>query len=124
MKKGHPPPKKMRLKNTFWRVQSSIVPLRFEPDSNITQQKRSCHSKRAAIEPIIGHLKQDYRMGRNFLKGIIGDQVNVILAAAAMNFKRVINLWKKEANLSWQPFCKWLVNVYWDIIVQTLIMTF
>ena len=95
-----------------------------QPDSNITQQKRSCHSKRAAIEPIIGHLKQDYRMGRNFLKGIIGDQVNVILAAAAMNFKRVINLWKKEANLSWQPFCKWLVNVYWDIIVQTLIMTF
>ena len=50
---------------------------------------------RAAIEPRIGHLKQDYRLGRNFYKGIKGDNINVMFAAAAMNFKRMMNKWKK-----------------------------
>ena len=68
------------------------------PDKNITKTKRKRHSRRAAIEPVIGHLKKDYRMGRNYLKGITGDQINVLLAAAAMNFKRVMNLWKQRLN--------------------------
>ena len=50
--------------------------------------------RRAAIEPMIGHLKTDYRLGRNFYKGITGDSTNVLLAAAAMNFKRMMNIWK------------------------------
>ena len=29
--------------------------------------------------------------------------MNVILAAAAMNFKRVMNLWRTEANGCWKP---------------------
>ena len=66
-----------------------------KPDKNITKTKRKRHSRRAAIEPVIGHLKSDYRMNRNFLKGVIGDEINVLLAAAAMNFKRVMNLWKR-----------------------------
>jgi transposase, IS5 family len=65
-------------------------------DKNITKTKRKKHSRRAAIEPLIGHLKSDYRMNRNFLKGVIGDQINVLLSAAAMNFKRVMNLWKQR----------------------------
>jgi IS5 family transposase len=56
--------------------------------------KRRRHSRRAAIEPIISHLKSDYRMNRNFLKGVIGDEMNVLLSAAAMNFKQVMNLWQ------------------------------
>lgn len=69
-----------------------------KPDKNITASKRKRHKRRAAIEPVIGHLKSDYRMRRNFLKGITGDQINVLLCAAAMNFKRVINLWKQRLN--------------------------
>lgn len=65
------------------------------PNKNITQTKRKRHRRRAAIEPVIGHLKQSYRLGRNFLKGVNGDQINVLLAAAAMNFKRLMNLWKQ-----------------------------
>ena len=42
-------------------------------------------TKRAAIEPKIGHLKTDHRLSRNFYKGIKGDNINVMLAAAAMN---------------------------------------
>jgi len=51
--------------------------------------------RRAAIEPKIGHLKRDYRLSRNFYKGITGDNINVMLAAAAKNFKRMVNIWKK-----------------------------
>jgi IS5 family transposase len=73
-----------------------------KPDKNISRSKRKKHSRRAAIEPVIGHLKTDYRLCRNFLKGILGDLMNLILSAAAMNFKRVMNLWRTEEKRSWQ----------------------
>ena len=38
----------------------------------------------------IGHLKDDHRLGRNFYKGLTGDSINVMLAAAAFNFKRAM----------------------------------
>lgn len=53
------------------------------------QHKLFCHW--AAIESIIGHLKFDHRMSRNFLKGVGGDVMNLLLAAAAFNFKRAMN---------------------------------
>jgi len=59
------------------------------------QQLKEGFKRRAAIEPKIGHLKQDHRLSRNFYKGIKGDNINVMLAAAAMNFKRMMNIWKK-----------------------------
>lgn len=46
--------------------------------------------RRAAIEPIIGHLKHDHRMDRNFLKGLYGDFVNCVLAAAGFNLKKML----------------------------------
>ena len=52
--------------------------------------------RRAAIEPINGHLKTDHRLNRNFYKGITGDNINVMLAAAAFNFKRMINKWESS----------------------------
>ncbi len=59
------------------------------------QKLRKGFKRRAAIEPKIGHLKQDHRLSRNFYKGIKGDDNNVMLAAAAMNFKRMMNIYKK-----------------------------
>jgi IS5 family transposase len=50
--------------------------------------------RRAAIEPVIGHLKSDHRLGRNFYKGIFGDNINIMLAAAAFNFKRMYNKYR------------------------------
>jgi len=61
--------------------------------------------RRAAIEPINGHLKTDHRLNRNFYKGITGDNINVMLAAAAFNFKRMMNKWKSS-------FCDLLENYY------------
>ena len=42
--------------------------------------------RRAAVEPVIGHLKADHRMNRNDLKGQDGDRINAVLAAAGFNF--------------------------------------
>jgi IS5 family transposase len=46
--------------------------------------------RRAAVEPVIGHLKGDHRMGRNYLAHASGDAVNAVLAAAGYNFRRLI----------------------------------
>ena len=56
------------------------------------RKKHKLFCKRAGIEPTIGHLKHDFRMGRNFYKGVFGDNINVVLAAAAYNFKRAMRL--------------------------------
>jgi len=53
--------------------------------------ERKYFRKRAGIEPVIGHLKENHRLSRNYDRGIIGDEINVMLAAAAFNFKRMIN---------------------------------
>ena len=52
--------------------------------------------RRAAIEPVIGHLKSDHRKKRNFYKGITGDAINVMLSAAAFNFKRMMRKWRSS----------------------------
>jgi IS5 family transposase len=46
--------------------------------------------RRAAVEPVIGHTKEDHRMGRNYLAGRHGDANNAVLAAAGYNFRRLI----------------------------------
>jgi IS5 family transposase len=94
------------------------------PDKNITREQRKKHSRRAAIEPVIGHLKQDYRLCRNYLKGIIGDNMNVILAAAAMNFKRRINLWRTEAIRCWLLIYKYFYKCLLEIYCPKSKMTF
>ncbi len=61
------------------------------------QKKR--FARRAAIEPVIRHLKNDHRMARNYLKGTLGDKINVMLAASAFNYKKWINellFWPKN----------------------------
>jgi len=55
------------------------------------EQKRKKFRRRAAIEPVIGHLKSDYRLARNYLKGFNGDEINLLLAAASFNFKKWMN---------------------------------
>ena len=59
--------------------------------SYVRKKKHRLFRKRAGIEPVIGHCKADHRLGRNFYKGLFGDSINVMLAAAAFNFKRVMN---------------------------------
>lgn len=65
---------------------------------------RKSFRRRAAIEPIISHLKTDHRLGRNFYRGLFGDNINVMLAAAAFNFKRMMNKWKASFLSFFQNF--------------------
>jgi IS5 family transposase len=66
------------------------------PKKNATAyEKRKAKARfrrRAAIEPRIGHLKSDFRLGRNFLKGQVGGAINLLLAAAASN----LSLWMRQ----------------------------
>lgn len=62
-------------------------------DSLYTRRKaRLRFRRRASIEPRIGHLKSDHRLGRNFLKGQQGDVINLLLASAASN----LSLWMRK----------------------------
>lgn len=56
----------------------------------VTTTIRQEMKRRAAIEPVIGHLKAEHRMDRNYLKGREGDRANAILAAAGYNFSRLL----------------------------------
>jgi IS5 family transposase len=51
--------------------------------------------RRAAVEPVIGHVKAEHRMGRNYLKGRDGDRINAVLAAAGYNFSLLLR-WLKR----------------------------
>jgi len=46
--------------------------------------------RRSAIEPVIGHLKNDGHLGRNFLKGYAGDHTNAVLSAVGYNFRLIL----------------------------------
>jgi len=56
----------------------------------VTEQIKREFKRRAAVEPVIGHLKDDHRMGRNHLAHAAGDAINAVLAAAGYNFRRLI----------------------------------
>jgi IS5 family transposase len=56
----------------------------------VTEAIKRDMRRRAAIEPVIGHLKEDHRMGRCHLAHAAGDAANVVLAAAGYNFRRLI----------------------------------
>lgn len=73
--------------------------------------------RRAAIEPTISHLKEDHRLSRNFYRGIFGDNINVMLSAAAFNFKRMMNKWKTA-------FLTFLKNFISAISLLTLQLNF
>jgi IS5 family transposase len=48
--------------------------------------------RRNAVEPVIGHMKADGLLNRNFLLGADGDAINAILAAAGHNL-RLLRRW-------------------------------
>jgi len=61
----------------------------------VTAAIRREMKRRAAVEPVIGHIKAEHRMDRNYLKGRDGDRINVVLAAAGYNFSLLLR-WLAE----------------------------
>jgi len=72
----------------------------------LTEQIKREMRRRSAVEPVIGHLKDDHRMGRNHLAHSQGDAANAVLAAIGYNFRRI---------LAWIAF---LCAVIWAIIAS------
>lgn len=83
----------------------------------ISRTKRKRRKRRSAIEPKIGHMKSDHRLKRCFLKGLAGDEVNAVLAAAGANLLKLLRglpralgfwLWCVLAGRNWlrQPQLK------------------
>jgi IS5 family transposase len=65
-------------------------------------QKRGVHGqikkelrRRSAIEAVIGHCKTDGHLGRNFLKGRLGDQINAVMSAVGYNLRLILNWLRK-----------------------------
>jgi IS5 family transposase len=46
--------------------------------------------RRSAVEPVIGHMKEDGKLGRNWLKGSIGDKINALLCGARHNIRIIL----------------------------------
>ena len=46
--------------------------------------------RRSAVEPVIGHMKEDGKLGRNWLKGSIGDKVNALLCGVGHNLRIIL----------------------------------
>jgi IS5 family transposase len=65
--------------------------------------------RRAAVEPSIGHLKNEHRLERNRLKGTAGNAINAILAAAAMNFQKLLRAF-------WRVFLPCLMNAWTGLL--------
>ena len=72
------------------------------------QRKRTHCRRRATIEPIIGHLKQDHRAASNYLKGKTGDKINFIMATCGFNYKKLMK--KLRVNALWL-YTKWVVKL-------------
>jgi transposase, IS5 family len=66
--------------------------------------------RRSAIEPMIGHMKQDGRLGRNHLLGAAGDAMNALLVAAGHNLRLILN-WLRL-------FMAWLVAALINLSAQ------
>lgn len=66
--------------------------------------KRKKFRRRAAIEPVIGHLKADFRMGQNYLHGEKSPQINAFLAAMGWNLKKMMKQLKCELQKKIRQF--------------------
>jgi len=74
--------------------------------------KKKKFRRRAAIEPVIGHLKTDFRMNQNYLSGDNSPQINAFLAATGWNLKKMMKQLKEEFENS----ISWLTN----LVIQLL----
>lgn len=79
--RGHDPSLKL---NVFKAGQKRLAP-----------QIKKEMKRRSAIEPVIGHLKNDGHLGRNYLKGTLGDKINAILSGVGHNFRLLLR-WIRE----------------------------
>jgi IS5 family transposase len=82
---GHDYPKKLRV-------------FKSGQKRGVTKAIKKELKRRSVIEPIIGHVKHEHRLGRNYLQGWLGDKANALCAAAGYNFRLILN-WLRDLFL-------------------------
>jgi IS5 family transposase len=75
-----------------------------------TQRLKCSLKRRQAIEPVIGHLKSDGLLGRNYLKGTQGDQMNVMLSCAGHNLRLIL----RQLRI----FCAQIWDSLWTVLAS------
>ena len=66
------------------------------PKRKLTKWFRSFVKRRQSIEPHIGHMKQDSKLGRCSLKGALGDKIHALLCAVGYNLRKILRNIKAE----------------------------
>lgn len=74
----------------------------------LIQKTRKRFRARAGIEPVIGHLKRDHRMWRNFLLDEVGDKFNTMLAATGFNLRKMLQRLEAGALDIFVAFFEWM----------------
>ena len=82
---GHDYPKKLRV-------------FKSGQKRGVTKAIKKELKRRSVIEPIIGHVKHEHRLNRNYLQGVLGDKLNPLFAAAGYNFRLILN-WLRDLFL-------------------------
>lgn len=82
---GHDYPKKLRV-------------FKSGQKRGVTKAIKKELKRRSVIEPVIGHVKHEHRLGRNYLRGWLGDKANALLAATGYNFRLILN-WLRDLFL-------------------------
>jgi IS5 family transposase len=73
---------------------------------NTSRAEHKRRRRRSAIEPKIGHLKSDHRMGRCFLARLAGDAINAVLAAAGSNLRKLLGLLRRDRRRLFFALCE------------------
>ena len=69
---------------------STRVQVGSRPKQRETRTERLFRRRRAAVEPVIGHMKHDHRMERNHLQGEDGDRINAMLSGCGRNLRKLM----------------------------------
>jgi len=77
----------------------------------LSRRLKRLRKRRSAIEPMIGHMKNDGRLGRNFLLGKAGDRMNAILCACGQNIRLLLNRIKRCGSF-FLVFTAWTVRIF------------
>ena len=83
---------------------------------NLPRRLKRLRKRRSAIEPLIGHMKNDGRLGRNYLLGKDGDRINVILCACGQNLRLLLNRIRRFGSL-FSIFSTWLAAIFYRFAI-------
>jgi|HubBroStandDraft_6_1064221.scaffolds.fasta_scaffold95260_3 IS5 family transposase len=77
----------------------------------VTDKIKRWLKRRAVVEPVIGHAKNDGLLGRNWLKGRAGDRSNALLAAAGFNLRQLLRFLRGSPYFLRDYFCALLITL-------------